>query len=527
MADTDPNPDAPIEIFIPNQRDKDILTVAKGGSTVFIGKVSQRVIAYAYSAALIWGIGAVNFGLFTLTQTIILFVGVISSLGLNLGIVRFGAIQAQNEERYSIHRATMIALRISLPFGFILLLILIWGADFIAGNIFNKPELAPLLRVLGFSVPFMVVQFLLLAATRALKIMKYSVSVWIIQPLTALLLAILLMVLGLGIQAVVFAFVVSYVIGSGLALKFYLNAVPRKGQTEEEFPWRQMIKFSLPLSFVKWIEFANQRTEIIFLGLIPGAIDVGIYKIAWSLAGLETIFRESLEWILAPFSSDLSYRKEIKQLEVLYKTTAKWSLTGGLMFFLMFALFSETIMSVFDPIYVTGAQTLVLLGFAQLINASTGPCGTVLIMSGRSDLSLLNTIVLFTVSITLDWSLIPRFGLTGAAWAGAIAVILVIILRVVEVWWTLKIHPFKWSMLKPLFAGLISFALIFLLQAVLNSGGLAVDMVYGLIFCVVYISIIYLLKLDADELLVLKAMRHRITGFIVDLRNSRSGVSSL
>jgi O-antigen/teichoic acid export membrane protein len=274
-----------------------------------------------------------------------------------------------------------------------------------------------------------------------------------------------------------------------------------------------MLKFSLPLSFNQWIHFINERTEIFFLGLLPNAVHIGIYNVAWRVATMETMFVESLNHIVAPLASDLSHRKAIKELESLYKTTAKWDFTFGLAIFLVLWTFSEKIMTLFDPAYAIGATVLVWLGFAQLVNAGTGPCGTVLIMSGRSDLSFMNTVILLAVSIGLDIWLIPKYGLRGAAWAGAMAVILVNLLRLFEVWLTLKIHPFKWGFAKPIAAGALSSVSIYFLQSGVFSEGLLLDLVSLLLLIFIYIAIIYLLKLDSEDILVIDSVRRKILRF--------------
>lgn len=500
----------PVEILDSTQTQENILTVAKGGGLTFIGSVITRGIKYGYFAVLIWGLGAGNFGLFTLAYAITTFIGSVSNLGLSSGIVRYGAIHAQTKGKAGIHNATMAALRLLLPIDICFLLVLLFTANPIAVGIFGKPELANVIRALAFSVPFMSFQGTFLAATRAYKIMKYTVIVWIMQPLAALVFAALALVLGSGMTGVAISFVFSFILGAGWAAYYYLRHIARERIPAKSFPIWSMLKFSLPLSFNEWIHFINERTEIFFLGLLPNAVDIGIYNVAWRIAALEPMFVHSLDQIIAPLASDLSHRKAIKQLESLYKTTAKWDFTFGLAIFLVLWTFSEKIMTLFDPAYAIGAGVLVWLGFAQLVNAGTGPCNTILIMSGRSDLSFMNTVILLAVSIGLDILLIPKYGLIGAAWAGAVAVILVNLLRLIEVWLTLKIHPFKWGFLKPITAGVMSVAFVNFLQARVFPTGFLLDLISLAILLVGFAVIIYILKLDTEDILVINSVRRRI-----------------
>ena len=88
----------------------------------------------------------------------------------------------------------------------------------------------------------------------------------------------------------------------------------------------------------------------------------------------------------------------------------------------------------------------------MIFNVSTGPCGNILMMSGYPRYSAVNeAIMLFTV-VGLNLLLIPRHGLLGAVWAVGVGTIVVNALRVVQVWWHLRMHPYGWSTVRVLVA---------------------------------------------------------------------------
>jgi len=208
---------------------------------------------------------------------------------------------------------------------------------------------------MAISVPFVGLQSTFLAATRSMREMKYTSIVGVVQPLVALVLAFAFHLAGISLLGAVIAYVISFVIGTVLGLIFYLRMIPVEDRIAQPYPVGPMLQFSVPLSMNEWMHYANERTEIFFLGLLPGSVGISIYKIAWSLAGLETLLRLSLEQILAPYSSDLSHRKEISRLSILYKTTAKWGFTVALMVFLVYVVFGREVMGFFDQTLVSGA----------------------------------------------------------------------------------------------------------------------------------------------------------------------------
>lgn len=489
--------------------DEGLIHVAKGGGIAFIGTAGSRALSYIYSMALIWVLGAEAFGQFTLALAVVTFIGLLASIGFPQGIIRYAAIQMALHGKSGVHQVVLTALKVVIPVSLVLTGVMAAAAGFLAGSVFQKPELKQIIITLTVSIPFMSLQSVFLAATRAMKEMKYTTIAQIVQPLIALLLAFGLAAAGMGTNGASLAFVVSYIVAAALAGMYYLRSIPKPDRKGERFPLAEILKFSIPLSLTEWMQYANERLEIFFLGLLPGAVGISIYKIAWSLAGLETLLRLSLEQILAPYSSDLAHRREITQLEALYKTTAKWGFTAALMIFFVYVLFGRQIMGIFDPNLVNGAGILVILGLGQLFNEFTGAGNTVLIMSGRSGLSLLNTIILFVTSAALNWLLIPRLEVLGAAIAGAISLFLLNILRVLEVWWILKIHPFKLSFIKPVIIGSIAAGVIFLVSRFVYSGSLLLDAVAAVIFCLLFGAGIFLFRLDEEDKLVIAAMLKR------------------
>lgn len=487
-------------------QEQNLVHVARGGGIAFIGTAGSRALNYIYSMALIWVLGAETFGQYTLALSVVTFVGLLASIGLPQGVIRYAAIESTSRGKAGVHQVVVTALKVVVPVSLVFMVLMAAGANGLANLVFKKPELTAMTIVLALSIPFMSLQSVFLAATRSMKEMKYTTIVQIIQPLIALLLAFLLVLLGMGAIGTALAFVVSYVAAAVLSLIYYLQTVPRIDRKGPRYPLWEMLKFSIPLSMTEWMHFTNERTEIFFLGFLPSAVGISIYKIAWSLAGLQNLLRLSLEQILAPYSSDLSHRREISQLESLYKTTAKWGFTAALMIFFVYVLFGKEIMGIFDPDLVAGAVILAILAFGQLFNEFTGAGNTVLIMSGRSDLSLLNTVILFVTSVGLDWLLIPRMEVLGAAIAGAVSLFVLNILRVLEVWWTLKIHPFKLSFIKPVIIGAAAAGIVFVFSRYTYSPSLLLDAAAAVGFCLLFGAGILLFRLDDEDKLVIAAM---------------------
>ena len=71
-----------------------------------------------------------------------------------------------------------------------------------------------------------------------------------------------------------------------------------------------------------------------------------------------------------------------------------------------------------------------------------GPVDVVLLMGGKSSLSLANNFIALVANIGLNFILIPHLGLRGAAIAWAVALFITNIFPLIQVWSTIGIHPF-------------------------------------------------------------------------------------
>ncbi|MCX7852736.1 MAG: polysaccharide biosynthesis C-terminal domain-containing protein, partial [Caldilineales bacterium] len=77
-----------------------------------------------------------------------------------------------------------------------------------------------------------------------------------------------------------------------------------------------------------------------------------------------------------------------------------------------------------------------------------------LIMTGRSTLTLFNSVLMVGGALVLDFLFVPRLGLNGAALAGGLAIAGINLLRLGQVWWLFRLHPFARSQIKTVLAAL-------------------------------------------------------------------------
>jgi O-antigen/teichoic acid export membrane protein len=333
----------------------------------------------------------------------------------------------------------------------------------------------------------------------------------------------LLLIFGFGMElmAPVLGFVIAQVGGAFLALFFLarlIRTIPRHSEREPGLE-RKLLSFSAPLLLTNVVSYLNGRTELFVLGIFLAADMAGIYNAAVRLAGLGLIVLTAFNAIFSPVISDLHNRGEFERLSTLFKLVTRWMLAAAMPIFLVQMLFAPQIMSLFGPEFVAGALTLQVLSVGQVFNIATGGVGVMLIMSGYSHIAFFNSVVTVVLALALDFWLVPRYGLMGAAIAGAVVIVLTNLARLGEVWVLMRAHPFSRAFLKPLVAALPALAagLAWRQWLPLNSFlhlALACLVVGG-----VYLLALLLLGLDRGDRVMIEALRVRVMHHLPNARD--------
>jgi len=155
---------------------------------------------------------------------------------------------------------------------------------------------------------------------------------------------------------------------------------------------------------------------------------------------------------------------------------------------------------------------LIILSGGVLINAATGICGVMIVMTGYTWLSTINSVLALAITIALNLILVPTLGEVGAAISGAVAMSVLNIVRVIEVFGLLRLQPYNTTFLKPLAAGLFAWGSTwFLLTGALTR----INMVWGALLGSLFLGLVYvvgvlLLGLSDDDRFVLARLFGRL-----------------
>jgi O-antigen/teichoic acid export membrane protein len=258
------------------------------------------------------------------------------------------------------------------------------------------------------------------------------------------------------------------------------------------------------------MNYSLSISDRVMLGMLGTSRDVGIYNIAFLVSNFLMLVFMGFNASFAPIISELYHSGKRQELRSLYS-----SLTRGIIIIVTPALcwlvgFGDDLLRVFGQEFVAGYVALIALCVGVSIRCAIGSVGTLLVMSGHPRYNAVNTVVVTALNIALNWVLIPRYGLAGAAIATAISIAAIDTIGLIEVRILLKILPFRRGYFKLLAAGVGALAGNLLLRV--HTPPLSPIMI-GLVLLgtfAVFLGLLVAMGIERDDRLIVRRALDRI-----------------
>ncbi len=406
-------------------RERDIRQLASGASVFLAGRFLGRGVRFLGDIALAHILGPSRLGLFAIGWTLTRIITLVSPMGLDTGVVRFGTRYWESDSesfRGVLLWSLLFALLSGLSIGAIIFLVAPW----LAASVFHKEELTGVFRAFGFAMPLIATLRVAASSTRISRSMKYAVlSEDMSQPFAFLLLFLALYWMGWKLDGSLEAMVLSFGIALLLALWFMWKIYPevRATSTNTNFPGMGLLAFSLPATISATLGMLLIWIDRLFVGHYRSAAKTGVYQSVSQLSISLAVILGSFGSIFGPMTAALHHRGELKRLEEVFRVSTKWSLYVSIPPFLVMCFASREVLSVlFGKPYEIGWAALIILGVGQLVNAGTGPVTGLLVMSGLQNYLFVISGVSLGAGAAMCIFLIPRFGMVGAAVATAVSI---------------------------------------------------------------------------------------------------------
>jgi O-antigen/teichoic acid export membrane protein len=246
---------------------------------------------------------------------------------------------------------------------------------------------------------------------RPILIITLSLGAWLVLPRFSLQFSA-----PWAVAALSTATLIAFAVGAVLLARV-LRTAP---QAKPTIVWRTRFLTALPFMLISAMYVVNARTSLLMLGALGAPTDAGLYQVASRGADFIAMVLLAVNTAFAPTLARLYAQGKQRQLEHAVARSTRTITLVSLPIALAFIVFGQFFLAIFGPEFAPARTTLIILSIGQLINAATGTVAMLLNMTGHERDTARVVGISAAVNVLLNLLLIPRFGLTGAAFATAL-----------------------------------------------------------------------------------------------------------
>ncbi len=416
---------------------RDLVRLARGGTLNMAGAVISGVFGFVFAVVLTRGLGPSGAGCFFAVVALFNILGAFTEIGAPSGLVRmisrYVALGRVADLRETIAVATWPVLVVGSLLGIALFVVAPWAAAHTVDTS-QRAEATAYIRVFSPFLALGALSSIVVRTAQGLGSMLPSVVVQNIStPLLRTGFALLSVTLGLGPGVLAFGFNLPAIIGVVYATPWVWRMLRRVEQGPVERPQPRTPLFALAgefWSFTSYQAIATisqillLRLDVLLVSSIRTSGEAGVYGAASRYLTPGTMIATSIVFVVGPQLSGLLAQQSFERARAVYQTATLWLIALSFPFYLAVATWAPFLMRIFGHKFAVGADALLILGLAMLIDMGTGAVRSVLFMGGKSSWIMLDNLAALATDVVLNVILIPRIGINGAAiaWAASIAV---------------------------------------------------------------------------------------------------------
>ena len=410
----------------PEHHHKPMLHVVKTSSMVIAGTIARMLLFFLLQILIIRIISPAQFGLFSLGLAIANILAVLCQLGFTQALPAYISRNLAQGHLSKASGSLIISFRICATIGFLIFIIVFWGADTLA-KLQNKPGLGDVLRFFSWTIPFIALTNLFTSQLRGIEHVGGKVYFKdIFQPFCALSLILLVAFFKGNFQWLLTAYASSFLITTVLLFyytKIRVQKMIPKGNRANVT--KELLSFAWPLFGVGIVTQFLMWTDTLILGCLETAESIGLYNGALRFAQLLPLISGAALFVYLPFASRLLAKGDMEGTKKAYSAVTKWVFVITLPVLLITIVCPDFLLGMLlGKSYEETSLVLRILVSGFFFHILFGPNAETIIAYGKSKINLvLITIELF-INATIDVALIPKFGIVGAAIATSTSLLL-------------------------------------------------------------------------------------------------------
>ncbi|MBN1561071.1 flippase [candidate division KSB1 bacterium] len=493
-----------------------IVTMARGAGIVFFGIFISRVLGYILRVVLKHFLGLEMFGLLWSSFNVIEMVTFFCLLGIPAALSRYIAFYKARNNPRRVGGFMFMSFLYLLPIIGIVTVVLGWQTDYIATTLFGKPDIKPFLKILNFGILPLALMYFFGSIFRGFKLMPQMVFTQQLSRNIFMFTCLgVFMLLGIGRESAVWAMLLGLVLTALAAILLFFRHVEKKYFRNIDLAgvFGELFSYSWPLVFTTLFWNMSGRIDVFFLTIYENESNVGVYNAILPLAQFVPVIMQSFTSILMPIFAGIFADYEENALYTMQRAASKWIIALTVPLFLLLVVFSDHILLTLlgrDTLIGTMPLRIALAGY--FINGAFGVFSIILSAAGKTKLTLLDTSVYIAANILLAILLIPRYGLVGAAMAGALSMLIMNMLAIWQNYRLYHLKPVTGQIMRLVVIGSIAAGVSLLIKIAIPSHLELVSIVAGgCIFISLYVLGLKKIRIfDEHDIAIIAAVEKRI-----------------
>jgi O-antigen/teichoic acid export membrane protein len=184
---------------------------------------------------------------------------------------------------------------------------------------------------------------------------------------------------------------------------------------------REWLRVALPVALVSGFSLVLSNIDIVMVGFLLETRQAGIYAPASRLASLLSFGLMAVATIATPMMGELHAQGRRRELQRLLTLGARAALAFALPISLVLAIGGRFLLRLFGTDFTEAYPSLLILVVAQLASSLTGSTLLLMLMTGDQNRAARILGISALSNVALNATLIPHFGMVGAAVAASLA----------------------------------------------------------------------------------------------------------
>jgi O-antigen/teichoic acid export membrane protein len=383
----------------------------------FAIRVLSAGIAYLTQVVLARWMGSYEYGVFVFVWVWVLILGGLSSLGLNIAVIRFVPEYKERKEAALLRGVLLGSRLLTVAVSTSVALAGLLGLKLL-GPLVDSHYVLPLYLAL-FCLPLYTLTDMQDGIGRAYSWFGLALlPPYVVRPLMILLAMVLAHEIELPMVASTAAgcaIVATWATGL-VQLALMQRRLKIEGSAGPyAFEPRLWLATALPIFMISGFELLIQNTDVLVLTYFQAADTVGVYYAALKTIGLISFVHYAVGSAVASRLSTLNARGDRAGLESFVRDAANWTFWPSLGAAAMLLIAGPTLLSLFGEGFESGYPVMFVMVVGYLIRASVGPAEFVLRMLGEQTSCAIVFGVSALFNLMANLLLVPHLGLMGAA----------------------------------------------------------------------------------------------------------------